>query len=108
MKAHNQKMKEFLQTNGIEATPKYLTEGSLKGLWRLYNRNIQWTAELANKLNALGFKDIRGRPLSWLSGNGGMFSVFVQGHNEFLNNGTIIRKETTCGNVTVISFGYKQ
>lgn len=40
--------------------------------------------ELHNKLNQLGFTSFDGRPLDKFSGNGGVFSVFVRGHNEFL------------------------
>lgn len=77
-------MKDFLKSNGIDATPKYLPDGSLKRCWRLYNIETKWTQELADRLNALGFTDFDGEPLGPFSGNGGMFSVFVRGHYELL------------------------
>lgn len=80
----NQRMQAFLAENGIDATPKYLPDGSLRGCWRLYNDAVSWSEELAGKLNALGFTDFDGKPLGRFSGNGGSFSVFVRGHNELL------------------------
>ena len=77
-------MMAFLAAHGIEAMPKYLVDGSQKGQWRLYNRDVRWSQELADKLNALGFTNHVGEPLDHLDGNGGMFSVFVRGHNELL------------------------
>ena len=78
MLEHNIKMKKFLAKNGIKATPKYLSTGSLKGTWRLYNRGTEWSEELMNKFIALGFKDFEGKELSKYSGQGREFSVFVQ------------------------------
>ena len=91
---HNKRMQRFLQTHGIKAVPKYVFTGSLKGTWRLYGKidngktldsYQKWTPEIFDKLTTLGFKDFDGHPLQWSSGNGGFFSVFVQGHNEFLS-----------------------
>ena len=84
MLAHNKRMKDFLSNHGIKATPKYLNKGSLRGCWRLWGQ-IKWDLDLANKLNSLGFVDFDGTPLERFSGNGGMFSVFVRGHYEFLD-----------------------
>lgn len=69
-------MQEFLASKGIQAIPKYLSAGSLKGCWRLSNPATRWSDELANQLNALGFLNF--------DGNGGVFCVFVRGHNELL------------------------
>jgi hypothetical protein len=80
MRPENQKMKQYLSENGIDVMPKFIWDGSLKGTWRLYNRNLVWhdNTPLWEKLTSLGFKDYNGDPLSWLSGNGGLFSVFAR------------------------------
>lgn len=91
MRPENKRMQDFLKVNGIKATPWYIFKGSMKGCWRLYNKDGQgfvnmkkWTPELADKLNGLGFKDYDGKPLGEFSGNGGSFQTFVRGHYEFL------------------------
>lgn len=84
MRPENEKMRQFLQENGIECSVKYISDGSLKKTWRLYKKGEKWTEELAQKLTALGFVDFDWKPLSWLSGNGGLFSVFVRGYNELV------------------------
>ncbi len=78
MLAHNKQMQDFLRQNGIEAVPKRIDKGSLKGTWRLYNFKIDWSLDLASRLNGLGFTDFDGKPISQISGNGGRFSVFVR------------------------------
>lgn len=82
MRPENLRMKEFLKSQGIECQPKYMWAGSLRGTWRLYNPNVRWSAELAAKLNALGFTTSWNEPLNAHSGNGGMFSVFVRALGE--------------------------
>lgn len=86
MRSENQQMKKYLQENGIEAIPKYIYEGSLRGCWRLYNSNIKWygNKELHQKLTALGFKNYNNEDFDDFDGNGGAFSVFVR--NEALNH----------------------
>lgn len=84
MRAENQRMQEFLRQHGIEARVKFTWRGSMKGTWQLYNPDVFWTPGMKDKLTELGFKDFDGRPLNQHSGNGGMFSVSVIGHNEFL------------------------
>ncbi len=96
MRPENMRMQNFLKANGIDAVPKYLFTGSLKGSWRLYGTKNgsthdlgdyqKWTPELAQKLTVLGFRGLFG-PLDQTDGNGGVFSVFVRGHNEFLQEG---------------------
>jgi len=93
MRPENKRMQEFLKQNGIYAVPKWISKGSLKRSWRLYGpsgkntggfENYQpWTMELADKLTALGFRGLHGQ-LERFSGNGGVFSVFVRGHEELL------------------------
>jgi hypothetical protein len=91
---HNKQMKEFLKEHGIDADPKYISEGSMSGVWRLTgrakrgaksfdDRYQKWTSELQNKMTLLGFTDFDGQPLSWTSGNGGIFCVFVHGPRMF-------------------------
>lgn len=77
MRTENQKMKTFLKENGIEATPRYLSTGSCKGRWMIYNAKISWyeNHELQNKMNQLGFTDFDKKPLHKFSGNGGRFSI---------------------------------
>jgi len=100
MRPENKRMQEFLRASGINAVPKYIFKGSLRGSWRLYgienkkdvggyglNKYQKWTLELAEKLTALGFRGLHG-PLGIYDGNGGVFSVFVRGHNNFLTNET--------------------
>jgi hypothetical protein len=84
MRQENMRMKIFLKENGIEATPKYIPDGSLKKTWRLYNSETKWSQGLAEKINSLGFVNYDNRPLTELDGNGGMFQIFVRGHQEFL------------------------
>lgn len=79
MTEQNKKMKLFLRENGIDAMPKYIKAGSLGGTWRIYNYKMQWwnNKELQEKMHGLGFRDFDGQPLSNLSGNGGLFSIFT-------------------------------
>lgn len=78
MLTHNKQMQDFLRANGIEAVPKWISKGSLKRNWRLYNKKIRWSEELATRLSDLGFIDFDGKPLGRLSGNGGMFSIITR------------------------------
>ena len=80
----NQRMVDFLAQNGVKARAKYIHDGSLKHTWRLYAPGVNWTPELTAKLTELGFTDFDGNPLNQHSGNGGLFSVFVRGHDELL------------------------
>ncbi len=82
MRPENYRMMAFLKEHGIAARVKRMWEGSLKLTWRLHNPAVRWSQELADKLNALGFRDYNGSPLGAFSGNGGVFSVFVRGHDE--------------------------
>lgn len=82
----NLRMMQFLQSHGIDAIPKYIRDGSLRGTWRIYQRDGKWSQELADKFNELGFQDFDYSPLGEFSGNGGMFQVFVRGHDELLND----------------------
>lgn len=86
MRPENSRMAQFLADNGLPGVRvKYISDGSLKGRWRLYKPNTPWVGtDLPNRLTALGFTDFDGRPLTDYSGNGGVFSVFVRGHNELL------------------------
>lgn len=85
MRPENQKMKEYLALNGIDCTPKYLFDGSLKKTWRLYNPKIKWwdNTVLQNKLKELGFKDYNGHEIT-NTGNGGAFSVFLRAPLEMM------------------------
>ena len=85
MLQHNKKMQDVLKKYGIECTPKYLFNGSLKKCWRLYNKKSQWTDQLIESLSLLGFKDFSGDVLTKFSGNGGKFSVFVKASPEMTN-----------------------
>jgi len=78
MLAHNKQMQDFLRHNGIKAIPKRIDRGSMRGIWRLYNKNMKWSDELAIHLNSIGFVDFDGKPLGRFSGNGGRFCVFVR------------------------------
>ena len=78
MRPENKQMQIFLKQNGIDAIPKYINKGSLRGTWRLYNYKTKWSITLANKLNNLGFRDFDGKPLARFSGNGGIFQVFIR------------------------------
>lgn len=87
MRPENKRMQEFLAGHGIDASVYFIWDGSLKGNWRFsrpYREHVRWTQELQDKLNDLGFVDFDGKPLSQYSGNGGLFMVFVRGHNELL------------------------
>ena len=83
MRIENKRMQEFLLTHGIKAKVKYIPDGSLKHTWRLYDPLQKWNNPLREKLHNLGFNGLNG-PLSEYEGNGGVFSVFVYGHYELL------------------------
>lgn len=80
MKAHNLNMKELLKANGIDASVKLIEKGSLKGSWRLYNKDVTWYGNkaLQSKLTELGFLGYFGKPLNDFEGNGGVFMVFLR------------------------------
>jgi len=82
MRPENKRMKQFLSEKDITADVKWIATGSLKRNWRLYNPDQKWTPELTKKLTELGFVGFDNKPLHKFSGNGGMFSVFVKGHEE--------------------------
>ena len=82
MRPENQRMKDFLRGHGIDAMPKRFYDGSVKHSWRLYNLKTEWTPELWEKLTDLGFTNLWLKPLGQYDGNGGVFSVFVRGHDE--------------------------
>jgi len=84
MRPENTRMKRFLEQYGVHCMPKYIYEGSMRGTWRLYNLHEQWTEQLQDMLTSLSFTDFQGKPLGQFSGNGGMFSVFVRGHDALL------------------------
>ena len=78
MRPENMAMKKYLAENGVDAMPKYLSTGSQKRQWRLYNLSTKWygNTELIDKINGLGFRS-HGRLLDDFSGNGGVFQVFA-------------------------------
>jgi hypothetical protein len=104
MRPENNRMKQFLKANGIDAEPKYISTGTLKGSWRLYGlvngkydykkewgeNHIQWwgNIELQNKINSLGFTDLGGKRVSDCTGNGGKFCIFVRGNIVLFNEET--------------------
>ena len=77
---HNQAMKDFLHDNGIECRAKLILKGSLKGIWRLYQPNVDFynNAELQRKLTNLQFKDFDGKEIDKFSGHGGLFAVLLR------------------------------
>lgn len=84
MRPENARMQAFLAYRQIECRVKYIADGSLKGCWRLFNPKMIWSKALAYRLNDMGFVGFDGCALDEYSGNGGVFSVFVRGHNELL------------------------
>ena len=83
MRIENKRMQAFLLAHGIEAKVKYIPDGSLKHTWRLYDPTQKWDDSLRERLTNLGFSGLHGQ-LSEFEGNGGVFSVFVRGHYELL------------------------
>lgn len=77
MLERNRRMKEYLRIHGIEATPKYIETGSLKGTWRFYNKQTKWTIELGHKFEEIGFLDFDGRQFQPFAGNGGLLMIFA-------------------------------
>jgi hypothetical protein len=86
-KEQNKYIKDYLEKNGIIATPMLITKGSMRGCIRLYQKTKEyrdgcnfssWTQDLVNKLSSLGFVDFDGNPLTMFSGNGGVFHTFVR------------------------------
>lgn len=101
---HNKKMQEFLRSNGFTfAVVKLIEKGSMRGTWRIYSASKrakdanplkcydQWSIEIAEKLNGLGFRNFTGDPLGRFDGNGGLFSIFAR-HNS-LYGAKIIQKK---------------
>lgn len=84
MRPENQKMQAFLKSRGIDATPKYISEGSMRGVWRLYKKNATFTKEIESKLTEIGFTNYDGSPLDRYIGNGGIFQVFVKASSEII------------------------
>lgn len=84
MRPENKRMQELLKSHGIKARVKYISSGSMRGVWRLYEPGTNYTQSLYSRLNDLGFVNFDGRPLDIYSGAGGTFQVFVRGHNELL------------------------
>jgi len=87
MRPENKRMQAWLKAHGVTATPKYIREGSMRGCWRLYDKEQPWTHALREKLTSLGFVGFDGQPIGEFAGNAGMLSVFVRGHNEMLDEG---------------------
>ena len=79
----NVKMVEYLKQNEVDATPKYIFNGSMAGTWRIYNLKTKWydNKELQEKLTSLGFRDFDNTPLDNFSGNGGVFQIFARQTN---------------------------
>ena len=88
MRPENKRMQAWLKANGITAIPKFIRDGSVRGCWRLYDKGEPWTPTLREKLMSLGFVGFDGQPIGEFAGNGGMFSVFVRGHVEMLDERT--------------------
>lgn len=91
MNFENKNMQNWLKQNGVNCTPKYISEGSLKGTWRLnggkFGDGSWWgNKELQDKLTSLGFVDFDGKPLSDYCGNGGDFSVFLRLTDKYAEN----------------------
>ncbi len=84
----NALMKKLLKENGIDATPMYIKDGSMKRTWRIYNQKTNWynNPGLWAKLTAMGFVGYDDTLLDEYSGNGGSFCIFVKykGNNENL------------------------
>jgi hypothetical protein len=82
-------MNQYLKENGIEVIPQYISQGLLRGTWRLYNPKIMWWGnfELQEKLAALGFKSMDGKTLTQYCASGDTFSAFVtfDRTDEFIN-----------------------
>lgn len=80
---HNARVEKFLADNGLPGVKaKWLPDGSLKHRFMLFLKfnprmDVRWTEEHSEKMNALGFRDFDGRPLTGRSGNGGVFSLCV-------------------------------
>ena len=78
----NLRMQEYCTSHGLQIRAKYIHDGSMKRIWRLFGPGQTLTPVLAEKLNGLGFTDFDGKPLGIYSGNGSTFQVFVRGFNE--------------------------
>lgn len=76
MRPENKRLKAYLQEHGIDCTPCFLWQGSMRGSWRLKGKGA-WTLAMARRLTALGFVDNDGQPLGRFSGNGGAFQVVI-------------------------------
>ena len=89
MRSENQKMKQYLKENGIDAIPQYIAQGLLKGTWRIYTPNLIWWGnfQLQEKLTQLGFKSLDGKTLTQYCALGDTFSAFVtfDRTDEFIN-----------------------
>lgn len=89
LRPENRRMMAFLTAAGYKGIrAMFIRKGSMRGVWRLYLPNVNWSMDEARKLAALGFRDFDDKPLHCHAGNGGAFQVFVLGHNEFLTQDT--------------------
>jgi len=84
MLQHNKKIQELFKKHGLKIKAKYIKAGSLRGCWRIYNLSINWNNDIAKKINRMGFVDFDRKPLGIFSGNGGVLSIFIRGHEELL------------------------
>ena len=85
MRPENRRMLRFLCDHGAGVSKvKYIAVGSLKGCWSIGEPGLCWTEARAEVFNRLGFTGFDGRPLDKFSGNGGLFSIFIRGHDELL------------------------
>ena len=84
LRPENQRLLAFLQPPfpGLDLRVKRIREGSLRGSWRIYVPGVKWSEELGQKFLDLGFLNLWGDPDLKHVGNGGLFSVFLRGHNE--------------------------
>ena len=79
MRRDNAAMAAYLAGHGLPGVrAKYISTGMLRGSWLLSKPRSRWTAELARKLNGLGFSDLDGQPLTERNCDGERFFVFVR------------------------------
>ena len=80
MRPENAAMVAYLAAHDLpEVKAKFIRHGSLAGCWRL--SRPEWTPELRAKLDALGFTDFDGFPLTARNWDKSM-DIFARGHPE--------------------------
>ena len=78
MRPESKIMKELLEANGITGwNINYISKGSMRGNYLLFDRKTKWTEELRAKLSYIGLLGFDGQSIGRWASNGGTLCIFV-------------------------------